>query len=75
MVKEYKTLNIKLLSGEQKRVVKSDVRCVEEQRNIWGGVSVEVWMMSGRAYQTAEAKIDLEERIYGAGTKYTSLEA
>lgn len=40
-----------------------------------GGVSVEVWMMSGRAYQTAEAKIDLEERIYGTGTKHTSLEA
>lgn len=37
MVKEYKTLNIKLLNGVQKRVVKSDVRCVEEQRNIWGG--------------------------------------
>lgn len=68
MKKDCKTTRIALLGGGTKRIAKADVRCIEEQRNIWGEVSVEVWMKSDRVLLSSETKSNLEGRIYGSRT-------
>lgn len=64
-MKKAKTIVIELLNGVKRRIAKSEVDCIHEQKNIMGGIDVEVFMRSGICYLTKLSKPEVEEKING----------